>query len=321
MPPIHTIASFAKPQPDTIAAIFLLKKFGDAAFPGVGSAELAFWTDLPAGETSASLEAKGYILIDLGDGKFDHHNSLVDGRPTKCSSELVADFLGVASHPPLLKLLAYAKRDDLEGKGTISQDALDRAFGLSGLLTNLNRTYAEDPNGVTNMVLAMFEAHFQEEESRTILVKQEWKELQDTNKAISWNVTHKGVQLRLVQLPSDNISMAGFLRNYHRYDLVILRRSTGHVNLISNQARPIDLSGVAATIRQKEAEKMGLDPATLPPLTAQGRVAAIPQWYYDTVAKSLQNGGIRPEDTKPTTLTDEEIKKATTDGLQGNTSN
>jgi hypothetical protein len=315
MQPIHTIASFAKPQPDTIAAIFLLKKFGEEKFPGVGTASLAFWTNLPEGTSTQQLEDEGYLLIDLGDSKFDHHTSLVEGRPTKCSSELIAEYLGLSAYPPLQKLLAYARRDDLEGKGTISQDPLDRAFGLSGLLTNLNRTFAHDPNGVVNMVLAMFEAHYQEEENRTILVKQEWKELQDSGAAKVWMAHHNGIQLRVVQLPSDNMSMAGFLRNYHKFDMVILRRTTGHVNLITNQSRPINLQGVSGSIRKKEAQKMGLRLEDLPALTTPGRITAIPQWYYDTVANTVQNGGIRPEDTVPTSLSDDEIKNAVLEGL------
>jgi len=315
MQPVHTIASFAKPQPDTIAAIFLLKKFGEALFPGVSGAQLAFWSVLPEGKTATQLEEEGYILIDLGQGRFDHHAELSDGRPQRCSSELVAEFLQVTTHPPLQKLLAYAKRDDLEGKGTISPDALDRAFGLSGLLTNLNRTYSHDPAGIVNMVLAMFEAHYQEEENRTIIVKQEWKDIQAANLQQTYTAVHKNIHLRIVQLPSDNLSIAGFLRNYHGFDIVVLRRTTGHVNIITNQKKPFSLAGVAEQIRSLEAQKLGLSLEKMT-LRAQGRIESIPHWYYDTVANTLQNGGINPQDTVATTLSDLDIRNALVNGLQ-----
>lgn len=315
---IHTIASFAKLQPDTLAAIFLLRKFGAERFPGVQAAQLVFWTELPPDKTASEMEIEGYLLIDLGHGQFDHHTTRENGRPTQCASGIIAQFLGVDTHPALQKLLAYAKRDDLEGKGTVSADPLDRAFGLSGLLVNLNRSYAHDLPGVANMVLAMFEAHYQEEENRTIIVKQEWKEIQENGRCQIWNAPHRGMSLRVVQLNNDNPSMAGFLRSYAHFDLVILRRSTGHVNLISNQQCSIDMSSVAGAIRAAEAQKLGLSLHTLPPLNTPGRLPEIPQWYYDTMANTLQNGGIQPQDTPATQLTDTEIREAVLHGLRLN---
>ena len=120
--PIHTIAIFSKIQPDTVAAVFLLQEFGEKFFPGIAKAKVVFWTALPTGKTAAELEAEGTLPIDLGGGTFDHHKHKGESAAT-----LVANYLGVMSNPSLKKLLAYAKRDDLEGKGTLSTDPLDRA--------------------------------------------------------------------------------------------------------------------------------------------------------------------------------------------------
>lgn len=307
---IHTIASFAKPQPDTIAAIFLLKKFGEERFPGVAAAALAFWPNLPEGKTAASLEAEGYILIDLGGSPFDHHLTREgeSGKVTTCASELVAKALGVDQHPALKKLLAYAKRDDLEGKGTVSEDPLDRAFGLSGLLVNLNRTYSHDPAGVVQMVLAMFEAHFLEEENRTVKMKQEFKELQDNGLATTWTIPRTGQQpLRAIIVPTDNQSMAGWLRSYHRYDIVVLKLSSGHTNIITRQGVPIDLADTVASLRNAEASKLDIRLENLN-LSQPGSLPELQHWYYDTAANTLQNGGINPQATPPTSLSLLEIR-------------
>ncbi len=313
---IHTIATYAKPQPDTIAAIFLLKKFGEVHFPGVSTAKIELMTQLPEGETAESLEAKGYLLIDLGGGQFDHHNYLVDGKPTKCASEIVAEHLGLSNDPSLKKLLAYARRDDLEGKGTISPDPLDRAFGLSGLLTNLNKAYSHDLVGVINMVLTMFYAHYSEEEKRTKMMPAEWKELVNSGKAKQWRITTAAGPLRAVLAPTDNASLSGWLRAYHHFDIVVLRASTGHANVVTNQAKRLNLGPVVARLREQEFKKSHPDQSLPSDLEQQGRIEAIPEWYYDTVATTIQNGGANPQGVSPTKLTDDEIRQAITQGLE-----
>lgn len=312
---IGTIASFAKPQPDTILAIFMLRKFGETAFPGIKEAKLEFWNQLPPDKTAEQLEQEGVLLIDLGHGRFDHHRELENGKPMRCTSEIVADFLKVQDDPALKKLLAYAKRDDLEGKGTISDDPLDRAFGLSGLLTNLVRAYGHDLNGVVNLVLTLFEAHYLEEEKRTKLLPAEWKQLVDSGAAKQWNVTSSTGLIRVAQVPSDNPSLSGWLRAYLHQDLVIIRRSSNHVSIITNQAKKIDLSRVMANLREMEARKTN-PLAQLPAdLTVQGRISEVPNWYYDTMANTLQNGGAQTEGIQPTLLSDEEIHQAVVMGL------
>lgn len=313
---IHTIASFAKPQPDTIAAIFLLKKFGEVEFPGVTDAQLELWTQLPDGKTADELEADGYLLIDLGGARFDHHNHLENGRPTKCASELVAQALGLTDDPALKKLLAYARRDDLEGKGTISPDPLDRAFGLSGLITNLNKTYAHDLVAVINLVLAMFEAHYEEEEKRTKIMPAEWKELVRTGRAQQWWITRGADKLRAVVVPTDNHSFSGFLRAYFHFDIIVSRKSSGHVNIVTNQAKQIPLAPVAALLREFEFRKKNPEDPLPAGLDAQGRIDAVPEWFYDTMANTLQNGGAKTEGVPVTQLTDIEIRQALTRALQ-----
>src|SRR5437899_1122629 len=106
--PIRTIAIFPKIQPDTVAAVFLLKKYGEARFPGISDAEVAYWTTTPPGKTAAQFEDEGVLLIDLAGSRFDHHRD-DHGRKTECASSLVAKFLGVDARPELRKLLTYAK--------------------------------------------------------------------------------------------------------------------------------------------------------------------------------------------------------------------
>ena len=139
-PSYKTIVLPTRAQPDTIVAIFILRKFGGTLLPGIETAPMEVWQKMPDGETEESVAEKGALLIDLGGGRFDHH-----GKPEKTTaSKLVSEYLGINELPALQKLLEYAERDDFFGKGTISSDALDRAFGLSGLIAVLYKKFSKE---------------------------------------------------------------------------------------------------------------------------------------------------------------------------------
>src|SRR3989344_4883964 len=94
-------------HPDTILAIFLLRKFGSLKYPGIDTAEIDIRQVLAENETPALLKQQGTICLDVGGGEFDHHAN----KEGKILSELVANDLGVITDPALAKLLAYAQRD------------------------------------------------------------------------------------------------------------------------------------------------------------------------------------------------------------------
>ena len=306
--PIHTIALFPKLQADTAAAVYILKAFGETAFPGIRNAQMVFWSASKEGKTPAQWEQEGYLLIDLG-GQFDHHHANQEsGRRTECVATLVAKHLGVENHPALKKLLAWAKRDDLEGKGTISPDALDRAFGLSGIIMSLNREYAANPTRTLNILLEIIHAHVREEFRRQVEFPQEWQTLQKTGKGKLLNLKQGNAELRAAILESDNTSLPGFLRAAEDVDLIVQRRSSGHTNIITKQLRSIDLKPVVAAIRRAEAQAtsvgLNLEQAEW---EKPGRVEALPMWFYDDAANTLQNGGVSPQDIPPTRLSLDQI--------------
>lgn len=316
--PVHTIAIFPKIQPDTAIAVFLLYEFGEKHFSGISKANLKFWTALPEGKTAGQLESEGILPIDLGGGTFDHHHGEHGRNKTDSAATLIAKYLGIADKPELKKLLAYAKRDDLEGKGTISQDPLDRAFGLSGLITTMSRVHQDHPEMVLGAVLPMIRAHYVEEYKRQVEMPAEWKELKESDQAREehWN-TREG-RLRVAIYESDNISLAGFLRAYFQVDLVIQRFKSGHTNIVTNQKKRLDLRPVIRELRKAEAARGQILLAGLEVtgLEAPGRLEQVPHWFYDTAANTLQNGGIAPQDTHPTHLLMEEIAKIVKDALK-----
>lgn len=318
---VHTIVMYPRPHPDPICALFLLREFGEQKFPGITKAKVEYWNKLPDNKTSDQLETEGYVLLDLGNGKFDHHEAS-HGPNSDCASTLVAKFLGVDQKPELKKLLQYVTRDDLEGRGIISKDPIDRAFGLSALIMNLNRDYPEHPDYVLETVYRIFLAHYHEEYRRKVLMPQEWESLQHSGKAKQFSIHRPERVYRIIMVESDSTTLVGFLRALKRIqaDIVVQRRSSGHTNIITNQNNRggvIDLRKTAKAIRQLEAQKQNISLAHYSEVDIEkpGRLPEVPQWYFDTAAKTLQNGGAASQGISPTHLSLEDIQNALTKSL------
>jgi len=297
-------------HPDTILGIFLLKKFGGGKYTGIETAELEIRQALPENETGASLKEKGVICLDLGGGEFDHHGK------EKILSELVAADLGILQDSGLAKLLEYAKRDDKYGMGTISEDRIDRAFGLSGLISSLNKTLGHNEKVVT-VLFPLLEAHYLEEKKRTSELPLEFESYLQQGKAEIFYVKQNKKKLKVVAIESDNASMPGWLRSSvgQKADVVCQRKSAGYTNILTKQFKRVDLRWLAAHVRREEQKLRGKVPYLLNDLLKPGSILEIPQWYYDTATNSLLNGGTNPGGIEATIIPFEKIKEILKEAL------
>jgi hypothetical protein len=309
-----SIALPTRPQPDTIVAIFILQHYGSKFFPAIEKADYIFIPRLEAGETEETMRKKGIMLFDIGGGDFDHHN-----KPIQTSaSALIAEYLGEKNNPALAKLLQYAERDDFYGKGIISNDPLDRAFGLSGLIGSLNKKYVNEPETVIKIVLPLLDAFLLEEEKRAFEMPKEVEEKISSGKAQILNIYQRNKHLKCIYIQTDNVSMAGYLRSKGGggYDVVILRLNTGHINILTRPLQKVDLRSLAVLIRLQEAEAQGKkvegDPATL---SIPGSLKEVPEWFYDPATNSLLNGGPNPQNVKATSIDPFELTKLLELGL------
>jgi hypothetical protein len=288
-----------RPQPDTIIAIYLLKRFGQEKFSGIGNAQVV--VDPNAGKIGNDENQKlENLLIDNGGGAYDHHGR----KPETCASFLVAKDLGISGDPALSKLIHYAERDDKFGLGTISKDQLDRTFGLSGMIGALNKQFPHDVEKVINIITPLIESHHNEEIIKIHELPALYKTLVLEGKTIELN--YQG--LKIILLESDNISLPGYLRAQTggNYDIVVQRRSSGHVNILSRtkKQKKIPLERLIAVIRGaeyymhngKEINKKYLD------LIVPARISEVPNWYYDQATNSIQNGGVHIDLTPATEI-------------------
>jgi len=259
-------------------------------------------------------EKKGMILLDVGKGKFDHHSK----EEKITSSDLVARFLGVIDDPAIAKLLEVARRCDFYGKGTISDDALDRAFGLSGLISSFNKVYPEAVGRAVEVFLPVIEAHYKEEVRRTKDMPLEVEEKMKNGKAETFEVKQRDKKLKVIIIESDNPSLPGFLRAHMggAYDVVAQVRETGHINILTRPAKRIDLRALIALIRAEELMVSGAkEDFNMQALSKTGRIDNIPEWYYDPATNSIQNGGINPKETPVTKIPRFSLKKILEVGL------
>ena len=303
-----------RPQPDTIVALFLLRTFGQTAFPGIENARIEIRHTLADGETSESLLAAGTLAIDIGGGPFDHHN-----KQGTCVSSLIAEALGIEKDPSLKKLLAYAIRDDQEGKGTLSSDPIDKAFGLSGLIASLNKQFPEDPQTVVSLILPLLAAHHASSQEHYVELPAEIERKRRSGGFWQQTVKQGERPVRVAFVISDKPSMPTFLRSQRgsAADVVVQKsESTNHICIVSKQDKAIDLSSVMALIRLQEAENTNIvleDDAAY--LRKTGRIDEIPNWYFDPATNSLLNGGTHNKDVPESTILWRDLQKIVVAGL------
>ncbi len=307
--PIKRIVMYPKIQPDTAAGLYLLQSFGEKLFPGIRQAPIEFWLIIPKDQDSKQLEKEGTLLLDIGHGLFDHHaaNEKI-GRRVECLSTVIAKYLNIDTHVALKKVLSWAKRNDIEGVGVLSDDPLDRAFSVPNLLMLMNREYSKQPERVLRIALELVAVHVRAEFHRMVGLPNEWDRLQKEGKILSFSAIQGPAELAGVSLESYDIGFASFIRAVKKKDIVVQKRTTGHTNIITKQIRSIDMRPLIQALRLAEAEKKGVRITDdTESLQRPGRMAEIEEWYYDDAANTIQNGGAFPQGMTPTRLSEMEI--------------
>jgi len=296
-------------QTDTSVAIFLLNKFGKEKFSGIENAKI----EIKALEELEKKEDE--ILLDVGGGDLDHHGK---DQTTTCS-KLVAENLKVDNNPSILKMLGLAERCDIYGKGIISEDVIDKAFGIPGLLVSLNRKFNNDPNRVFKTIEPVLEAHYEDERHRNEELPNELKKKQEAGEVVSFEILQRNKKFKVIILTSDDSVMPGFLRSSAggANDIVVQWNTSGHVNIITKQVKRVDLRSLAGLLRKSEAMMSNLSVTEdFEELSKPGRIKEIPEWYYDPATNSIQNGGINPRLVPATKISKKSMEEILRLGLE-----
>lgn len=276
-----------KPHLDPIAAIYLLMHYGKDKFIGIEDASIIFWEkgEDPSRQEIIDMEQQGTLLIDVGGGIFDHHNNNI----AETTTSLVASHLGIEQNPELSTLLNYIREDDLEG--------LHNRYGeLANLLKVMYKQNIPLPEvvGTALHILKLFQN-----------VQLDWhykvKDEYETKKRVV-KIKRNKRKLRVGIIESDNIQVANYGITQDNLSVVLQKRTSGHVMILTNKHHRIDLREVIGAIRKKELELSGYNkPIEASKLRFEGKNEQLPNWFYHRSLNSFLNGSdalVKAEPTK-----------------------
>ena len=304
-----SILTHERPHLDEIAAIWLLRKFGEQRFPGIATATVTF-TSLrklaEAGLKPEEHEARGTLLLGIGGGRFDEHPTMDESRKSNdCATTLVASELGVSDDPSLAKILRFVRAADVEGNAS--------PFDISYVVKLLHARYPDDPHRVIEWALVAIEAKFQEQLRFFTVVKPEFDA-----KARVEEIAVGQRRLRVVAIDSDEDGIHKYARSEHgaRAAIVIQRRSSGNVAVFGNKQVGVDLREAAKLIRLAEREAKGLEPThDEVRLTAEGYAPGAEEWFYHRQGQMLLNGSLTQADVPATRLSLDRIAELVKIGI------
>ncbi len=294
-------------QTDTILAFFLLKKFGNKKGISISDDfKISISPILKEGENFESFSEKGILSFDVGGGPFDHH-----GKEKMTVTKLVIEHLEILKEPAISKILALAERDDFFGKGTLSEDVLDRSFGLPMIIGNLNRLFSSQPEKVFTTLEPVLESHYTDERRRDVEIPELVEKLKRKEKIKLFIGKNEDKKVKIISFESGDSSLSGYFRSYKggKYDVTIQFLETGHINVITRQDSKINLVPLVKIVRSSELFLSQKEKISKELLEGKGRIIEIPEWYYDTATNSLLNGGLNPGLTPATKIPIETFKK------------
>jgi len=290
--PIRAIVTHPTPDLDALLCIYLLRRYGGDRFNGLKDCPLQFMSPNQVEEQGGAevLEEQGYLLVDLGGGRFDNHpRPGSEGDLDASAAELVAEHLEVRGEGELSKVLAFCARQDLKGESLRSRDPVDHAVALPAIIEGANQLHPDDSAAVYAMLEPVFDA--------IVATERGWYDaLADANEALRAEV--KGVTVLAMESASKAAARAG---RYAGADLLVVRYLPhGHAAFTARRQGPLrtmTLEGLAARVRRAEAEIRGLPPSG--DLRAVGMHGG---WFLHQSRRILNKGSPKAPDVPITHL-------------------
>lgn len=305
-----TIITHSQPHIDEIAAIWLLRKFGENDFPGISTAKVIFWDigdKVLDGRSPAEYESEGALLVGVGGGRFDEHPIANSGRKQgECAATLVAKALRIEGEPSLEKILKFIATSDLKGVG--------HPFDLGYIVKLLHQQYPNDPEKVIEWAMMGLEAKYQEQLRFWSSTRQEFERIAEVEEIVGPG----GRVLKMASFVSDNEQMNKFARSIHggQAAIIIQQQSSGNVQIYTNRHFRLTLYDIAQMIRLAEQQAKGkVTTREWKKLAAEGKVEGVEEWFFHHAGQMLLNGSLTAKDVPPTRLSLEQIKEIVRIGI------
>lgn len=297
---VKNVVVHVDPHLDEILAYFFARNFGKEVFKGIENAPISFWGENSwDGKTSQELERDGVLLLGIGGGRFDEHKER--GRIADATTAgLMAEFLGIADRTEFQRLLNFVNVADSKGHS--------QPYDLHQLVKLMNNANPEEPEKTIFWALDVLQAIWKNQ------VDYNYTAANDLATAHVRTVTSANKKLKVVCLKSDAVTVAKRARA-EGADLVIVQRSSGHVQIFSHQRSEIDpnlLDNIACLLRFEEEMFERFGSLNFKDLRSEGFRYG---WYYERKAGMFMNGCKSYPDIKPTKLELKSILKMVSFGL------
>lgn len=283
-----------KPHLDPIAAIYLLRKHGKEKFPGVDRAEIVFWEHAknPSEKEASDFEKEGGLMIDVGGGLFDHHGGK---NVSETSTSLVASHLGIENNPEVSALLGYIREDDLEG--------LHNRYGdLAYIVKCMHKQNVPSAKVIEYIMLAIDFLQLNQDEWHHVVKK----EYEEKCKVVMVKRPKRKIKLGVIE--SDNVQVGNYGISVDNLSILIQKRSTGHIVILTNKHHRINLREIVGAIRKRELELADygkpIDPKKF---QFEGKNSLVPQWFFHRSLNAFMNGSDALNKADPTKVPLEEI--------------
>lgn len=226
------IVSHIWPDLDSIASVWLLKRFG-----GHADADLAF---IPTGTTLNGMPVDSdpeIIHVDTGRGRFDHHQEEVHGHHV-CSAKLVMNAVKPGDSA-LERVIEYVTQHD---NGLIEPWLQNDRWGWGGLMRGLNLHSPDDPRHVVEAMLPIMDGWYC------------WaKELEEVDRQFEDRIEFETPWGKAAAFQGDLGGIRGF--SFRNGAVIFVRRTShGWIGIEARVRDQIDLTSVYQRLKELEPE-------------------------------------------------------------------
>ncbi len=233
------------------------------------------------------------LAVDTGGGRLDTHaraGTRAPGKQEKSASWLVAEDLGIMNRPELSKLLEFVRLQETRGRSIASRIPMDHLVSLPNLIRGLNLCHPREPQRVTDIMMALFDAAHATE--------LDWiRAEQDFKSALRIRLSNKTSLVAVVSASTGAVKVA----RLHKADLVVHRDARGHTGVTmrtKGRLGEFDLEPLAEVVRLAEAVVAGR-PIPADRLRDVGMAGG---WYLHDSGRILSKGSPKNRSVEPSLL-------------------
>lgn len=307
--PVKGIVTLRPWNLDAMAAIKMLREFGEDLFPGISEAPVMFWSksDPPDGRPVDDWVREGFVPVDCGRWIFDHHPH--NEFPNACAFTRVLDLLGLKEDKELRPFTRYCVYDDT--RNAEYRDAIPLPgtgdFSLGQLVKDVAGT-GEDFEESYRWFSLWFDRYIEKQGRFFVDGKEAWE------KAVKGSVLVGNDTWKYCAAITDCDRFGPYARSRHgfRAHVIIQVRTDGHFYIASHGR--LHAHHLAMLLRLEEQRCRAEDGkawcTNLGALVSEGVLDAVPQLYFlptklrNAGSSLILNGTLRHTGAEPTAIVD-----------------